>query len=268
VAVHDQRGLPVTLSNRGRGRLDLTGVAIQGPAGSWRFDAGGQTSILPGQTVKAQVIFQPAAAGPATGTLLVTTDSISSPQASLGLQGVGVDAVASLRENGLDFGKIEVGAEKLLQLTFSNTSPLPVEVSARIVGAYSDEFSMASLTLQPGQTVAQDVSFHPQRAGVKRAALAVTPCKGCGDVLVTLTGEGLDQALVAVPPAVDFGQVPTDYNATAMAVLQNLSTEPVTVTGVPEPLYHLLPGAPACTIRFQLVVLVSGSLLVLATMQT
>jgi hypothetical protein len=233
VAVHDQRALPVTLSNRGRGRVDLTGVAIQGASGSsWRFDTGGQSAILPGQTVRAQVVFHPDAAGAVSGTLLVSTDSVTSPQASVGLRGVGVDAEASLVENALDFGKIEVGAEKLRQLTFSNSSPLPVEVSGRIVGAYADEFSMASLTLAPGETRTQDVSFHPQRAGLKRAALAVTPCKGCGDVLVTLSGEGLDQALVAVPPAVDFGQVPTDYNATAVAVLQNLSTEPVTVTAL------------------------------------
>src|SRR5262249_12361512 len=159
-------------------------------------------------------------------------DSATSPQGSVGLTGVGVDAHADLKENTLDFGKIEVGAEKLRQLNFSNSSPLPVEVSARIVGAGGDEFSMGSFTLQPGQSRTQDVSFHPQRAGVKRAALAVTPCKGCGDVLVTLTGEGLDQALVAEPPSVDFGLVPTDFTATGAVVLRNLSTEPVTVTAL------------------------------------
>ena len=76
------------------------------------------------------------------------------------------------------------------------------------------------------------MSFHPQRAGVKRAALAVTPCKGCGDVLVTLTGEGLEQALIADPATVDFGLVPTDFTVTGAAVLKNLSTEPVTVTAI------------------------------------
>ncbi|MGZ3447091.1 MAG: choice-of-anchor D domain-containing protein, partial [Myxococcaceae bacterium] len=91
---------------------------------------------------------------------------------------------------------------------------------------------MASLTLSPGETRTQDVSFHPQRAGVKRAALAITPCNGCGDLLVTLVGEGLESALVAEPPSVDFGQIPTDYTATAVAVLRNLSTEPVTVTAL------------------------------------
>src|SRR5262249_41893629 len=101
---------------------------------------------------------------------------------------------------------------------------------ARIIGSFSDEFSMASFTLQPGQTQTHDVSFHPQRVGVKRAALAITPCKGCGDVLVTLTGEGLEQALVADPAAVDFGLVPTDFTGPGAAVLKNLSTEPVTVS--------------------------------------
>jgi hypothetical protein len=91
---------------------------------------------------------------------------------------------------------------------------------------------MAPLTLAPGETRSQDVSFHPQRVGLKRAALAVTPCKGCGDLLVTLAGEGLEVALVAEPPSVDFGQVPTDFTATAVAVLRNLSTEPVTVTAL------------------------------------
>ena len=233
VAVHDERSLPVTLRNSGRGRLDLTAVTIQGPSGtSWRVDVPGQGAILPGQTVNATVVFRPGAAGPATGTLVVTTDSVQSPQASIGLRGVGVDALAALREDALDFGKIEVGAEKIRQLTFSNSSPLPVEVSGRIVGAGSDEFSMSALTVQPGETRTADVSFHPLRVGAKRAALAVTPCKGCGDVLVTLTGEGLDRALVATPAKLDFGLVPTDYTLTRPVLLQNLSTEPVTVEGL------------------------------------
>ena len=233
VAVHDQRSLTLTLRNSGRGRLDLTGVTIQGAAGTtFRFSIPGQNAILPGQTVQGEVVFQPGAAGPASGMLLVTTDSTTSPQATVGLKGIGVDALASLMEDALDFGKIEIGSEKIRQLTFTNPSTLPVTVTARIVGAFADEFSMSPLTLAPGETRTQDVSFHPQRAGVKRAALAVTPCTGCGDLLVVLTGEGIEQALVAVPPTLDFGLVPTDYMVPGAVVLQNLSTEPVTVTGV------------------------------------
>ncbi len=262
VAVHDERTLPVTLRNRGRGRLDLTAVSIQGPSGSnWRVDVPGQSAILPGQTVKGGVVFRPGAPGPVSGTLLVTTDSITSAQAAVALRGEGVDAQAALKEDALDFGKIEVGAEKVKQLTFSNPSPLVVEVSGRIVGAGGDEFSTSRLTLQPGETRTQDVSFHPQRAGLKRAALAVSPCKGCGDVLVTLTGEGLLQGLVAEPPAVDFGLVPTDFAVSSVAVLHNLSTEPVTVSalafapgsdpdfsggGTPLPL--VIPGGATATV--------------------
>jgi hypothetical protein len=240
VAVHDQRSLPLTLRNSGRGRLDLTAVTIQGaPGTTFTFSVPGQNAILPGQTVEGQVVFQPGVAGPANATLLVTTDSSSSPQATVGLKGVGVDAFASVNENALDFGKIELQSEKLRQLTFTNSSTLPVTVTARIVGAFSDEFSMSPLTLAPGEMKTQDVSFHPQRVGAKRAALAVTPCKGCGDVLVTLTGEGIEQALVADPATVDFGLVPTDYTVAGAAVLKNLSTEPVTVTAV-----AIDPGTP------------------------
>jgi len=240
VAVHDQRSLPLTLRNSGRGRLDLTAVTIQGAPGStFRFAVPGQNAILPGQTVQGEVVFQPGAAGPASATLLVTTDSTTSPQATVGLKGIGVDATAALKESALDFGKIELQAEKLRQLTFTNSSALPVTVSGRIVGAFADEFSMSAITLAPGETRTQDVSFHPQRVGAKRAALAVTPCKGCGDVLVTLTGEGLEQALVADPATVDFGLVPTDFTVNGAAVLKNLSTEPVTVTAV-----AIDPGTP------------------------
>src|SRR5215472_16729738 len=240
VAVHDQRSLPLTLRNSGRGRLDLTAITIQGaPGTTFQFSVPGQNAILPGQTVQGQVVFQPGVAGPANATLMVTTDSASSPRATVGLKGVGVDAFASVNPNALDFGKIELQSEKLRQLTFTNSSALPVTVTARIVGAYSDEFSMSSLTLAPGETKTQDVSFHPQRVGVKRAALAVTPCKGCGDVLVTLTGEGIEQALVADPATVDFGLVPTDFTVAGAAVLKNLSTEPVTVTAV-----AIDPGTP------------------------
>ena len=107
-----------------------------------------------------------------------------------------------------------------------------MDVSGRIVGAGADEFSMAAFTLAPGETRTQDVSFHPQRAGVKRAALAVTPCKGCGDLLVTLTGEGLELGAGGRAAVGGLRSGPTDFTATGVAVLRNLSTEPVTVTAL------------------------------------
>jgi len=229
VAVHDGRSMEVTLRNVGRGRVDLKSVTVQSGASVWEVQLpAGTTRVLPGQDLKGSVVFRPIAPGPAQGTLVVTTDSIAAPQVTAPLSGVGVDAVARVQEQTLDFGILELGAEKLKPLTLSNPSPLPVQVTARVVGAGGDEFSMASLTLAPGETRQQNVSFHPQRVGTKRVALAVTACTGCGDVLVVLTGKAIAQALVADP--VDFGQVPTDYTQVTPAVLRNLSTEPVTVT--------------------------------------
>jgi hypothetical protein len=229
VAVHDGKSMAVTLRNVGRGRVDLKSVTVQSGASVWEVELpGGTTRVLPGQDVKGSVVFRPVAPGPAQGTLIVTSDSIAAPQVTAPLSGIGVDAFATVQEQTLDFGIIELGAEKLKPLTVSNPSPLPIQVTARVVGAGGDEFSMAPLTLAPGETRQQNVSFHPQRVGTKRVALAVTPCSGCGDVLVVLTGKAIAQALVANP--VDFGQVPTDYTQVTPAVLQNLSTEPVTVT--------------------------------------
>ena len=42
---------------------------------------------------------------------------------------------------------------------------------------------------------------------------------------MTLTGEGLEQALIAEPPVLDFGLVPTDFTVAGVVVLRNLSTE-------------------------------------------
>ena len=93
----------LTLRNSGRGRLDLTGVTVQGAQGTtFRFSVPGQNAILPGQ--HCCMVFQPGAAGPGERDARGHHRQHHLPHGRP--KGLGVDALASLKEDALDFGKI------------------------------------------------------------------------------------------------------------------------------------------------------------------
>ena len=240
VALHDTRDMDVKLRNVGRSGLEIRGARVDDKGGIYTVQSadGGITDIIPGEEVHLVVRFAPLDAGVVATTLKVQSDSPGTKELTVALEGTGVDAHATLGARLMDFGRIEAQATTSKLLKLSNTSPLPVVVSAKGIGDDGNDFTMPPLTLAPGEEKNAAVVFAPQLVGKKVAGLAVTPCTGCDPVIVNLVGEALEQAVVADPLVVDFGQVPVDFTTTHAAVLHNLSTEVQTVTG-----QHLSAGS-------------------------
>lgn len=232
VALHASKDAQISLRNVGRGQLGLRRAWIEGQDGgiyAATFDDPTVRQVIPGGQTGMTVRFAPAVAGLAGANLVVETDSHEGRVFRLPLAGMGVDTRAIPDARTLDFGRIEVLTTKTLSLAFTNPSPLPTQVTVAPAGPDGDEFGSRDLSLAPGETQTVPVTFAPTRVGVAEASLAVTPCQGCAVETVTLSGEGLDRAIVAEPPVVDFGQVPIDRKALRYATLHNISTEPATV---------------------------------------
>lgn len=232
VALHASKDAQISLHNVGRGQLGVRKAWIEGQDGTVyaaAFVDPDTHQVIPGGEAEMTVHFAPALAGLAEANLVVETDSHSDRIFRLPLAGTGVDTRGIPQSDLLDFGRIEVLTHKALTLAFTNPSPLPTQVTVAPDGADQDEFTSQNLTLAAGETQSITVTFAPTRVGVAAAALAVTPCEGCAVEHVALKGEGLDRAVVAEPPVVDFGQVPIDRKATLTATLHNISTEPATV---------------------------------------
>jgi hypothetical protein len=234
VAIFDGREALVTLRNVGRARITVNEAWVEGPNGAYLadFTHEGPHSLVPGSECTLRVRFTPQDAGSAAGTLFIRSDARIEPILRLPLSGLGVDAWARLSPTRLDFGRIEAESTKTLTLSLNNPSELPVEVTPTLVGADRDEFDIGPVTLAPGERRELPVTFSPTRVGQKQVALAITPCRGCADVPIHVTAEALDRAVVAEPPEIDFGPVPVDKDRWLPSAIRNISTEPMTVTGL------------------------------------
>ncbi|HEX8436778.1 choice-of-anchor D domain-containing protein [Archangium sp.] len=251
VAVFDGREAEVVLRNVGRARIIVDEAWVEGPAGSWKVDFTheGPHTLIPGGECALRVRFTPPESGPLPATLVVRSDAKREPLIRVPLQGMGVDAWARVSPRQLDFGRIEAESSKTLSFTVNNPTDMPVEVTPKLLGADRDEFSVAPLTLGPGEQREVPLTFSPGRVGRKQVAVAVSPCRGCSDVPVQVAAESLDRAVVAEPPELDFGSVPVDKDSFRQVRLRNLSTEPMTVTalnleGKDASFSHGAPGLP------------------------
>ncbi|MET0401606.1 MAG: choice-of-anchor D domain-containing protein, partial [Cystobacter sp.] len=234
VAMFDGREVEVILRNVGRARINVDEAWVEGAPGVWQvsFTHEGPHALVPGSECVLRVRFNPLREGPLPATLVIRSDALKDPLVRVPLQGTGVDAWARVTPRKLDFGRIEADSTKTLPLTVSNPTDLPVEVTPKMLGAQKDEFSAEPLVLGPREERELPITFAPVKAGIKQVALAVAPCKGCADVPVQVSAEGLEQAVVAEPAELDFGSIPVDQNRQRPLKLHNLSTEPVTVTSL------------------------------------
>ncbi len=235
VPLYGKSELEVSLKNVGRGRLGVEKMWAEGPDGTTyeaEFTHEGPHSLVPGGDCTIRIRFSPLAEGKLTGFLAVKTDSLGFPVVRVPLTGVGVDAAAKIEPERVDFGRIEVGRKKDLAIVFTNPSDLAIQVNAKPVGRDAGEFQIPSFPLAPFERKEVVATFAPTRVGVKDAAFEVEPCQGCPVKRIAIAAEGLEQAIVAEPPTLDFGRVPIDQESTLVVRLHNVSTEPGTLTAM------------------------------------
>lgn len=250
VGMFDRTQLGVTMKNVGRGHIGVEEIWAEGPDGqTYRSEFSFELAhtLLPGGGAETTVLFSPTVPGDLSGTLFVRTDDLRNPIHKIPLIGVGVDSAAQIDRMTLDFGRIEVGSEKALDVTFTNPSDLPITIQVTPVGPDSAEFALRSLELGPFEARTLQAFFRPTRVGVKDAAFSVIPCGNCPEKKIAILAEGLDSALAAEPRVVDFGRVPIDRQEVLIARVRNVSTEPVTVTGFDfaegaDPSFTYVPG--------------------------
>lgn len=248
IAIFQEKSQNVRLVNSGRGRLVIHDAWMESEDGSYvsTFLHEGPHNLISGSSCELKVRFAPTKAGKKPAYLVIKTDGSLAPLMKVPVLGEAMDVALEVKEHKLEFGRIELEAEKMLTVAYRNPSLLPVEVKPEIIGSDADEFSTQSFVLQPGEERYAPVFFNPKRVGIKSASIAVAACTGCVASVIGLHAEGLEQAVIAVPPEVDLGQVPIDRDATGEAVVKNISTETrtlssMTLTESTDPSFTLAP---------------------------
>jgi hypothetical protein len=155
-------------------------ILAGGDAGSFQLLSENCTGhpLLPATTCSAEVRFRPLSSGPKTATLAFFGEDDGGGM--IPLDGVGLDAQASLSSPALGFGPLTVGTRGApLQVVVRNAGIEPIETGQiAIVGADLDQFALAGdectgATIAPGAECTLRVRFAPDSAGAKSATLRV-----------------------------------------------------------------------------------------------
>jgi len=234
VTTGKSKTLSETLSNTGGSSVTITQASVSGSG----FSMNGLSlplTLAPGQSSPSfNVVFAPQSAGAASGNLSVTSDA-SDPNFTVPLSGTGVTpGTLGANPASLSFGSVQVGNNKSLSETVTNTGGTNVNISGDTVTGTG--FSVSGLnpplTLTPSQSVTFNVVFTPQSAGSASGNLAIASDASNPTLNISLSGTGTALGQLAVSPtSLSFGSVVVGTNSTLPAQL-NATGASVKVTSV------------------------------------
>ncbi len=167
--------------------------------------------ITAGGSSNLGVSFTPGAAGPATGSITVTSDAFDTTL-NIGLSGDGLgNNDLGVSPPTLAFGSVQVNTSKQLTGTLTSGGASIIVSSANWSGpGYSVSGISFPVTINPGQSVPFTVTFAPGSAGAASGSVSFVSNASNSPTMQTFTGTG------TLPPTValtwtDGGQV-SGYN--------------------------------------------------------
>jgi hypothetical protein len=245
VVVGETAAAPLLIVNLGGGLYDLSGAPTIGGTNSSDFllQTAPPTAVPDIQSVSGVVSFAPQRAGPRSAEISAKTDSRATPSLAAALTGTGVDPqtlTLTVNPMQLDFGSIDVGSSKTLDLTVVNNgtddAPLqPLTFSGPNPTVFSVAPGQGGAALGPlakGSSLTLAVTFIPAAWGTDTATLEIRACHLCTSIAVPLSGTGLSASLAFVPASLTFAGVGRGQASTQAVALVNSGNAPAMVAAL------------------------------------
>ena len=187
------RQLSVQVTNVGRSAATVTGVTRPGGAFTVTGLPEVGTRIAPQASVAVTVLAAPAAAGPLSGALRLTTGT--GPPLTVALTGTAVSGAPEMQLPAVvDVGDVPVGLSADVDFAVTNVGNVPMRITKAKppAGRFRAAQPLAEgLTVPPGDTVHQVVTFTPTATGPVQEAYLITADDGSGMHTVALRGRGV-----------------------------------------------------------------------------
>lgn len=179
----------IWVNNSGSAPVTISQAALSG-AGFSFTGISFPVTLSTGQSVSFSAMYQPAAAGAASGSITLTSNASNSPTA-IALSGTGATQGLSITPTSLSFGNVVLGNNSALPMTVTNTGTGQVTISQAT--ASGSGFSVTSgptlpLTLNAGQNAVFDVTFNPPAAGGTTGSFTVASTAGSPSSSLSATG--------------------------------------------------------------------------------
>ena len=228
----------ITLSNTGKGNLNVTSVAVSGVnASDFTQSNNCGSSVAAGTNCTINVTFKPAAARTRTAAVVVADTAVGSPQ-TVALSGTGDAPVASVSPSSLAFGNQAVGVTSSAQsVTLTNSGNAVLNVSRIAVsGTNASDFAQTNncgTSVAAGANCTISVTFKPSAGGSRSAALAVTDDAAGSPQSVSLAGTGVSTGVTVSPSSVAFGNQSVGATSSARPVtLTNAGSSALSITSI------------------------------------
>jgi len=222
-----------TVQNTGNANVTIAQIAATGSG----FSVSGlatPATLAAGQSATFSVLFAPTAAGNLSGSVVITSNLPSSPNA-VPLSGTGTAASVTLSSNptSVSFGGVTVGSSGSKTVTIANTGNTALTISQ--VGVNAKDFSATGITtpqtLNAGQSAALNVSFKPSASEQVSGNITLTCSQGASAV-IPVSGGGVQAALTVTPSSVSFGNVTIGIPNSQTIQLANSGTGVLTISQV------------------------------------
>lgn len=216
-AIGEPHGLPVTLTNTSGQRLLIQKIATDPPINAYtarQLEGGALTGVTlsNGQSIEVEVLFGPIEPIAYNTKLVLVTEDL---ELLLDLKGEGAiipPAAPAASPNTLQFGTMEIGRERVLDVLITNDGERPgridrVESAAPFFVLQPDGTpATPSPMLAPGENFRLAVHFRPSReAPFSRDILFKM---GNQETTVVAEGTGVPPGSLQCPGQVDLGAVP------------------------------------------------------------
>jgi hypothetical protein len=221
------------VKNTGTAYVTIAQVAANGSGFSVSGLAAPAT-LAAGQSATFSVLFAPTAAGNLSGSVVISSNLPSSPNA-VPLSGTGTAASVTLSANptSVSFSGVTVGGSGSKTVTIANTGNAALTISQVSVNA--KDFSATGITtpqtLNAGQSAALNVSFKPSASEQISGNITAASSQGASAV-IPVSGGGVQAALTVTPPSVSFGNVTVGVPNSQTIQLTNSGTGALTISQV------------------------------------
>ncbi|HLW88710.1 MAG TPA: choice-of-anchor D domain-containing protein [Terriglobales bacterium] len=248
VVVGNNQSVSETLTNSSGSSVTITHTATTGTG----FSINGlnlPVTLASGQSTTFNVVFTPPSAGNVSGNVVIASNA-SNGTLNIPLAGSAVQpGTLTPTQPSINFGNVQVGNNKSLSETITNTGGSDVTISqAKATGTgFSVSGIVPPLTLSVGQSITFSVVFTPPSAGSDSGNLAITSNASNSTLNIPLAGIGNPTGTLAVnPTSLNFGSVVVGNSSQKTAQLVasgatvtvssvNLSNGEFTVSGLSFP---------------------------------
>jgi Abnormal spindle-like microcephaly-assoc'd, ASPM-SPD-2-Hydin len=201
VALGDTNSQSITLSNSSLRSIIISQAEVSGKG--FRIAGLADSLTIPaGRNFTFTVMFTPAIAGTATGSLSLVSNAANS-QLMIPLAGTAVAASMLLEASpaALNFEKMDVGTGGSLEVTLTNKGNSKVTIaSLRVSGAeYSQTGVVSGVALAPAQSTTVKIVFKPTATGSAAGSVSISSNATNSPTTIPLLGT----AVTKVPHSVD-----------------------------------------------------------------